>query len=180
MAAWLTVYCARSVAHVTAEDLIAVICDLEDPYTLAECYGIEDEEEAVDRAMKHLRIEPVAGPQGGKISVRYKPPDARPVLLHVWSRPKRVQTERDEALEQFEDVSGRNVARVRKHLADCVEVAALELGWTQLEDMGIVFASVIAEFLAVEGNGLIRDQNEDWWAVKNGAPVLLVGPRRRP
>ena len=175
MAAWLTVYCTKSVDHVTANDLLALLHNLEDPYILAEGYGIEDEETAVDRAMKHLRIEPVSKEPGVKFSIRYKPRNARPVLFHLWAQPKRVQTERDEALEQFDDTKGRTVARIRKHLANCVEVVALELGWAQLEDMGIVLAGQIAEFLAVEGNGLIRDQNENWWSMKNGAPVLLVG-----
>jgi hypothetical protein len=178
MAAWLTVYCTKSVKHVTADDLLALLQNLEDPYTLAEGFGIDDEE-AVDRALKHLRIERVSKQAGVKFSLHYKPRSTRPVLFHLWAQPKRVQTERDEALEQFDGAKGRKVARVREHLADCVAVVALELGWSQLEDMGIVLAGQIAVFLAVEGNGLIRDQNDDWWAMKTGAPVLVVGPRNR-
>ena len=37
-----------------------------------------------------------------------------------------------------------------------VEVAALELGWNQLEDMGVGLAGQVAEYLARIGDGLIR------------------------
>jgi hypothetical protein len=98
------------------------------------------------------------------------------VQFHWWAHPTRVQTEREEALELVEDLTGRHVSRIRRHLAECTEVVALELGLTQLEDMGLVFAGAFAKYLAVQGDGLIRNEADEWWAVKmNGAPVLLVG-----
>jgi hypothetical protein len=177
MAAWLTVYCCRSVNHIKADELLTLLRNLEDPYTLAEGFGIEDEE-VVDRALAHLRLESVSEPEGVKFALRYKARNTRPVYFHHWRAKKRVRVERAEALERLEGATGRNVTRVRNHIAKCVDVVALELGWNQLEDMGMVLAGQIAEFLAIEGNGLILDQNDDWWAMKrNGAPVLLVRGR---
>jgi hypothetical protein len=162
MAAWLTIYCTRSVASITADDLISLLNDL-DLYTIAEGFGIEDEEEVVDHALAHLRIEPVSKPKGVKFVVHYKPGKSRPVYVHLWNDPKRVQTEREEALELLNNVRGRPVAGMRRRIAACVEVVALELGLKQVEDVGLVLAVQIAEFLAGEGAGLGRDHNDNWW-----------------
>lgn len=161
MAAWLTVYCTRSVANITADDLVSFLDDL-DLYTIAEEFGIENEEEVVDRALSHLRIEPVSKPKGVKFAIRYKPSKVRPVFFHLWNDSRRVQTEREEALEKLNNVSGRPVARMRRQIANCVEVVALELGLMQLEDMGLVLAAQIAEFISSAGAGLLCDQNDDW------------------
>ena len=163
MASWVTVYCTRSVASVTAGDLVSLLNDL-DLYTIAEGFGIEDEEEVVDHALAHLRIEPVSKSEGVKFAIRYKPGKVRPIHLHLWNEPTRVQTEREEALELLKQVKGRPAAGMRRRVAQCVEIVALELGLTQLEDVGLVLAVQIAEFLAGEGAGLLRDQNDDWWA----------------
>ncbi|HVL12226.1 MAG TPA: hypothetical protein VM529_06660 [Gemmata sp.] len=179
MAAWLTVYCSTTVAHITPSDLLSLLRGLDDPWTLAEGFGIEDEAE-VDRALVRLQIEPVPEPEGVKYVLRYRTRKLRPVYFHLWAKPGRVQAEREEALEQFEGARERNAGRVRKHMEKVIEVVALELGWNQLEDMGVVLAGQIAEFVATEGDGLIRDQNDDWWAMKNRVPVLLVGKRNRP
>jgi hypothetical protein len=61
-----------------------------------------------------------------------------------------------------------------------VEVVSFELGWSQLEDMGVVIAGQVAEYIARIGDGLIVDQNDDWWTIgEHGIPKILVGPERR-
>ena len=45
------------------------------------------------------------------------------------------------------------------------------------KDMGIVLASRIAETFASAGNGLICDQNDEWWTVEDGVPVLVLARR---
>lgn len=161
MAAWLTVYCARSVASITAGDLLSLLKDLDDPWTLAETYGLDDDE-AVDRALANLRIEPVTKPKGVKFSVYYKPGKSRPIQVHVWTGA-RLAEELEEAKELLATVRGPQVRRIRSRVAKSVEVVALELGIGQLEDPGIMLAGQMAEFLAAESDGVIRDQNDDWW-----------------
>ena len=63
-----------------------------------------------------------------------------------------------------------------QRLAGTVAVAAVELGLAQLDDMGLVIASRIAEHLAEVGGGLIRDPSEAWWEVRKGVPKELLGP----
>jgi hypothetical protein len=177
MAAWLTAYCTKPVGGVTADDLLADL-DRLDLWTLAEVYGIEDEEEAVDAALAHLRIEPVTGRAGVKFALRYKPRNLRPIFVHHWTARSRVRAECAEALEQFEGAKGRDATRVRERLAKCTEVVAVELGLRQLEDMGLVLAAPVAQYFAARGGGVIRDQNGDWWAMsRNRTFGLLVGRR---
>jgi hypothetical protein len=177
MAAWLTVYCTRSVSHVGAGDLLKSL-DVIDFYTVAEGFGIEDEA-AVEQALAQLRVEPVSEPEGARFCLRYRPTTFRPVLVHLWAEPGKVQEACDETLEQIHGRKGRGISRVRSHLARIVEVVAVELSWGQTEDMGVVLGGQVAEFFAPAGGGLIRDQNDDWWAVRDGVPVVLVGPKRR-
>jgi hypothetical protein len=68
---------------------------------------------------------------------------------------------------------------MRSHLGQTVEVVGLQLGWPQLEEMGIVLASQVAEYLGHTGNGLIKDQNDDWWKVADRVPVLVAESKRR-
>ena len=177
MPAWLSVYCTRSVAHVTAEDLLASISEM-DLHTIAEGFGIEDEA-IVDAAVSALRIEPVLQLEGVKFRLLYRPKDSRPVFIYVSVEPAEVRELRDEVLEELAPSKARGVRRVRSHLARVIEVAALELVWNQLDDMGIVLAGQVAEYLAVVGKGLIQDHNDDWWAMRGRAPVLIVGPKKR-
>jgi hypothetical protein len=178
MAAWLSVYCTRSVRKVTAAQLRKAIDDA-DIHTIAEGFGIDDDD-VVDRALAHFRIERVTRQVGVKFRLRYRHVRYRPVHIHLWVKAARVKTEREEALEQFEGIRGRGVGAVRRHLSRVVEVVAVELGWDQLEDMGVVLGGQVAEFYAFVGAGLIRDQNDDWWTVKNRMPALLVGRRDEP
>ncbi len=177
MAAWLSVYCSRPASHLTADDLLAGLGDV-DFLTVAEGFGIEDED-VVHRALSLLRIEPVSEPEGARFRLRYRPARFRPVFIHFSTEAGQVQTLREEALEELEGKKSKGLKRVQAHFSRVVEVAALELGWGQLEDMGIVLAGQVAEYLAAVGEGLICDQNDDWWAVEGRAPVLLVGPKRR-
>ena len=41
--------------------------------------------------------------------------------------------------------------------------------------MGLVIAGQVAEYLADAGSGVIRDTDDQWWAVRRGVPKLLLG-----
>jgi len=174
MAAWFTVCCTRSVRHVTAADLTAALGAV-DFYTVAEGLGIEGEA-TVARAVGALRVQPAAGDLGEWFEVRYRPAKCRPLVVYLWADPGRVRQELTESQEEhLAGRKGRGVAQVRAALTAVVEVAALELGLGQLEDMGLVIAGQVAEYLAGVGAGLIRDTGDEWWAVRRGVPKLLLG-----
>lgn len=174
MAAWFTVYCTRSVRSITATD-ITVALGAVDFYTTAEGFGIE-EEASIKGALSALRVRPAAGELGEWFEVRYRPAKFRPLVVHLWSDADRVQRELTETQEEYlAGLPGWGVTQVRAALSGVVEVAAVELGIGQLEDMGLVIAGQVAEYLAGVGAGLIRDTSDEWWAVRHGVPKMLVG-----
>lgn len=171
MAAWFTVYCVQPVADLTAAGLRTGI-EHDDYHILAESFGIDDDD-AVDRAVRVLRVVPAARPAGVRFRVRYG--TTRPLLVHIWDSPERLATERDEALEQFDSSSGRAPPRIRKHLDSLAAVVAVEMGGSQLDDMGIVFGCLLSEHIAATRDGLIRDPHDAWWAMRRGRAVQIAG-----
>lgn len=176
MAAWFTVYSPRPLSHVTPPDVTAFLTGPRvDWYTLAEGFGIEDEA-VVERAVVALRVEAAAGARGEWFTVRYRPAKSRPLVVYLWSEPARVRQELAEAAENYlDDRRGRGVNQVRAALTSVAEVAAIELGGSQLGDMGLVIAGQVAEHLAGAGGGVIRDTGDEWWVVRQGVPKLLLG-----
>jgi hypothetical protein len=162
VAAWLTVYCTRSVARITASDLVAAL-GAADLHMSAEAFGIDDES-VVDDALAQLRIESIAGLADVRFRLTYAA-DNRPVLIHLCDDPVE---ELEEALEEVQD------ERVRACVQQAVEVVMVELRPSQLEDMGIILAEQVAETFASAGRGLVRDENDDWWAVEHGVLVLVL------
>lgn len=171
MAAWFTVYCLQPVAALTAASLRTGI-EHDDYHILAESFGIDDDD-AVDRAVRALRVVPAARPAGVRFRVRFGTP--RPLLVHVWDSPERVATEREEAEEQFDTSTGGVPRRIRLHMDWVTAVVAVEMGWGQLDDMGIVFGCLLAEHVAATCGGLIRDPHDAWWAMKKGRAVRIPG-----
>ena len=165
MSEWLTVYCTRPVAALAPAGLLAFL-RAADLHTAAEGFGIDDES-IVDAAVARLRVIASAGDavasNAPRFRVRYTDSEAADVLVHVWSDPGGVRTECDEASEELDDEAGPAVA-VRSHLARTVEVVGVELPWAAAE-MGFLLAVQSAEYFARAGDGLLRDQDDEWWAV---------------
>jgi|GEM_PF-3127587 len=173
MAWWLTVYCAREIGGLEPADLLAGLRDLDrdapagvDYWTLAEDYGIEDTA-LVDAALNVLRVD--ATGKGIDCEVRYQAgDDARPVVLHVWDDPERVAEE----LEEAADVRSPP-EQIAERLKQTKAIVGIELGASQLEDMGVVIAYEVARWLAQRGDGLIVDDDESWQVVRDGAWVSV-------
>src|SRR4051794_15266019 len=111
MPARLTVYCTRSIDHVTAADLKAAI-EAADVHTDAEVWGIEDEA-VVDNALSNLVIESVSEPEGARFQLRYAAGEARPVLIQVSAK-----SSADEMLDELSAVGTKGIEQVRKVLSD--------------------------------------------------------------
>jgi hypothetical protein len=174
VAAWFTVYCTRTVQQITAADIQAALGAV-DFFTVAEGFGIEDEA-AVERAMSALRVESASGGLGEWFEVRYRPAKYRPLVVYRWAESARVREELAETEENYlAGRRGRGVSTIRKALAGVDEVVAVELGLVHLEDMGLVIAGQVAEYLAGIAAGPIRDTGDKWWVVRNGVPKLLLG-----
>ncbi len=172
MAWWLTIYCREPVSALSPAQLLVGIRG-EDPsalagvdyWTLAEHFGIEDEA-VVDAALDLLRVrEP--GATGLECEVAYRPEDdVRAIAVHCWTEPERVAEELEEAQE------GRSPPpEALPRLRASKEIVAIELGFSQLEDMGIVFAYEIARWIAQKGDGLVVDDDDCWMMVEDGGWV---------
>jgi hypothetical protein len=48
-----------------------------------------------------------------------------------------------------------------------------------MDDMGVVLAGLVTEFVAGTADGLVVDPMDAWWAVEGGVPSQLAGPARQ-
>src|SRR5215210_2887414 len=126
MAAWMTVYCRKPLAGVTAQSLArprargsrrasgepitevsarSILAALEemDLYIAAEACGLDDEEAAVDAVRPYLAVEDIGSDRGRVFRVHYRPRNLRQVDVHLWTDPGVVAEELDEADEWLEE-----------------------------------------------------------------------------
>jgi hypothetical protein len=177
MSTWLTVYCARPVAPRAADELSDFL-RAADLHTAAEALGLDDES-VVDAALELLRVIDATGDgrvdgaasNAPRLRVHYADNPASDVLIHVWSDAPGVQTERDEALEELDEAHAA-ADRVRSHLSRTVDVVGIELPWSA-GDMGFLFAVQSAEYFARAADGLLRDQDDAWWALADDVLIRL-------
>jgi hypothetical protein len=162
MPAWLSVYCKQSVGHLTPQELLERI-SVADFWTLAEWYDLPEEQ--VDPARKQLRVEST-GEEGFDVyELNYRAPGHRPVFIRRWAAPALVQEEIGEALGKLQTFRSPAANRVREDVRQASEVIGIELGWSQLEDMGIAFAYEVARTVAQVGQGVIAGLDEGWMTV---------------
>lgn len=172
MAWWLTVYCQKSVAELQPQQLDDGLRDRDpaapagvDYYMLAEERDLDDD--AADDALERLEVVRVS-PGPLDVEIRYREGDARPIVVHLWHEPERVAEELEEAVETREAPEA-----VMTQLRGCREIVGIELGFGQLEDMGIVIAFELARYLAQKGDGVIVDDEDQWYTVDDGELVDL-------
>jgi hypothetical protein len=165
MAAWLTVYCSREPPVWTPEELLAELRRA-DWWTLSEDHQLPDG--AVELALGQLGIE-ACGEGPFDLELRYAGAGARPLVLHAWTGQARVAEELEEAREIREPPAGVDDA-----LDQCTVVFGIEMGWSQLADMGAVFGWELARLLAQRGRGVVVDDDHEWFRVTCEGPLELV------
>lgn len=156
MAWWLTVYCRRPVSTISAKQLETLISGA-DYFTLAEDYDVDDA--LVSPAVKALTVS-----QDLEVSFG----DARPIVVHLWKDAGRVAEE----LAEMHQVRSPPASQLER-LETTKEIVGIELGFSHLENMGVVIAYEIARHLAQLGEGLIVDDDDRWQVVDDGAFVEL-------
>ena len=166
MPAWISIYCKHPIGAVTPDQLKSGIRD-NDYWTLAEQYNVD--EDLVDPALAALQVDA----DGNGYQLHYRCRGERPLLIHVWDSPDRVKEEIEEAVECFENASAKNKTHIQNHLAEVQAVVGIEMGFSQLEDMGIVFAYKVARWLGQHRGGLIKDDDDNWSLIDDGAFVHL-------
>ncbi len=144
MPAWITTYLHRLPKDLDLDAIREGIAPA-DWSTLGEDFDIEAP--SVDRFMKEL--------QWSQEPLQLSQPEGRPVRIHVWTEPDRVEEELSELAPQQ--------GRVRDHLTDTCAVVALELGFSQLSTMHEVVAFEIAYWLAERYRGVILAPDDQWY-----------------
>lgn len=166
MAWWLTVYCRSSVASLDAQQLADGLRNRDpkapagvDYAELAEEYEIAEDD--MNEALAQLSVLAVSN-KPLDVEIRYGA-KARPIVVHLWSDPARVAEELDETHDGREPPDG-----ALPYLEACREIVGIELGFSQLDDMGLVLACELARYLAQKGDGIFVDDNNEWYAVEDG------------
>jgi glutamate mutase epsilon subunit len=80
----------------------------------------------------------------------------------------------EEVAERLGPTIGHGIQKIRNHLAQVQEIADFELGYEQLQDMGLVFSLACARYIAERGHGYLKDQDNVWWEVLAGNWVRIL------
>jgi hypothetical protein len=141
----------------------------------AEEFGVTDAA-AVDAARAALQVEAVAD----GVVVRYRTSEPQPIRFVVESEAGPVHTASTEARSRLDRHQEAAAQELDMHLTGVVAIVSAELGEGQTEDMGVVFANLVAEHVARTADGVIEDQNGDWSGIDpDGAPRIIMGPAWR-
>lgn len=95
-------------------------------------------------------------------------PDARPVIVHVWTEPERVREEVEEAIEVRAAPPS-----VSSYLERCRAVVGIELGYSMAGTMGVVLAYEVARYIAQTYDGVVVDDDDRWERVDRGVFVSV-------
>lgn len=144
MSVWITIYLQRDPSPVAVERLRKGISQA-DWWTLGEDFDVEEDE--VSEFMKALRW--------SESPLSFFLEGQRPVRIHVWTEPERIQEELDELQS--------TPAAVKQFLSRTTAIVALELGGAQLRTMHEVVGFEIAYWLSEEFNGIICDPSDNWY-----------------
>ncbi len=160
MAIRYTVYCQRSVAGVTPEQLLAGVCEA-DLFTIAENNDVPDD--VIEDALAQLRIENV-DPQGFRwYRLCYRPAGLRQIDVERWQTADEVLAVVEEELEELEAEGHPALDRLRAILGQAVDVVGASFGSSAGESMAPVLASEVTRWLAEGFGGVIRAADDSWW-----------------
>src|SRR5262245_11431071 len=120
-----TVYCKKSVAHVTASELLKGV-SLADLPALAKQEGVPDEEIAA--AMDVLHAENLKPPGFVFYRLCYRKSGLRQVDIECWEDKADVQAVLDEELEELAAERHPHYKPIRGHLKQCVDVIDTSIG----------------------------------------------------
>jgi hypothetical protein len=160
MAIHYTVYCKKSVARVTAAELLKGVTDA-DLLTLAKKDGVAEEQ--VADALDRLRMENLKPPGFVVYRMHYRPTTMRQVDVECWESKDDIQAILDEELEELAAEGHPHFKPIRAHLKQCVDVLDVSCAPGPTEAMGRTLAAEAARWLAAHFDGIIRTADEKWW-----------------
>ncbi|WP_157369151.1 hypothetical protein [Zavarzinella formosa] len=160
MAIRYTVYCRKSVAGVTPEQLLAGSREA-DLHTIAENDDIPDD--VIVDALRQLRIQNVDPPGFRFYRLCYRPDGVRQIDVERWQTADEVLAVVAEVLEGLEDKGHPALDRIRACLGQTVDIVNASFGSAPGEKMAPVLASEVTRWLAQQFDGIIRAADDSWW-----------------
>jgi hypothetical protein len=156
-----TVYCKQSAAALNPEYFLNGIRQA-DLYAIAEGPGVE--EEAIDAALRALRVEASTTGNRSSFQVCFRPSGLRQVLVELWETNEEVETVISEVLSDLSCEQWESKAEmITSRLGQANETVDISFGNSPQEAMAVVIASEAARFLAEKFNGVVRDSDDQWW-----------------
>src|SRR5579885_1274868 len=139
-----TVYCKKSVAHVTPADLLKGVTSADLP-ALAKGEGAAEDDIAA--ALDLLHVENLKPPGFVVYRLVYRPSGMRQVDVECWEARDDVQAVLDEELEELAAEGHPHFKRICAHLKQCVDVIDTSIGSPQ-EPVARVLGREAARWLA--------------------------------
>lgn len=156
MAASIAVYCKRSVAEITPEEIVSALRSA-DFSLLVQGRGLLPFR--LDDALDHLKVESVGSKGFDEYAFSYRP---APLPQCTIRRLPLVEGAHDPVLEELRTVHHPGMDKIRRHVDRAKEVVSIELDGPG-QQMTALLASEIARWIADVGDGLIARSDQSWW-----------------
>jgi hypothetical protein len=160
MAVRYTVYCKRSAAEVTPEQLLGGLREA-DLHTIAENDDVPDD--IAEEAVRQLRVERVTPDGFGFYRLCYRPDGMRQIDIERWQTEGEVRSVALEVLEDLAAARCPQLAKIQPHLEQTIDIIDLSFGSSGGEEMATILASESARWLAERCHGIIRAADDSWW-----------------
>lgn len=158
MSIWVSVYCQKQIGRIDPFDFTAGI--KERLHHFSDLFAQEDSNDVLAR----LRVEETDPSDVGSrmLLLQYLEGNLPVVIYHVESREVAIGQVQEYLEERFQDREGAQAALVREHLANTVEIVNFSLKQFHWDGMGMPLVYAAAAWLAEQGNGMLRADEQGW------------------
>lgn len=153
-----SVYCSRSVAAVTPENLLKHLQVL-DFWTLGEDYDIS--EQAVQLALP-LRIKNIDPGRFRLYHLCYGRPDTRPIEIDRWETQEQHRGEVDERIDNLKVQDESRVKKIIDLLRGSVDSVSISFG---SDPPAAMFAWEVVRYFASEFDGIVNADDGEWLTI---------------
>lgn len=160
MGARFTVYCLRSVAKVTPQDLLAGVSGI-DLETIAEGDNVPDD--LIESALSQLRVENQEPGGFSWYRLCYRPAGMRQVDIQRCQNADEVRGVVEEVLEELAVKHHPALKQIRQHLEETIDIIDASFGFSPGEQIAPTLASEASRWLAEHFDGIVRAANDSWW-----------------
>lgn len=138
-------------------------------YTLCNQYKLSPV--MIDPALRNLAIVLTQKQIAPFFLLRYRPEGQRPLVVNRWDKT-------DSAGKSFlqEGLVKVSSQLVKAHLVETDQVFVIELDYSQIKDMGLVFAYEIARWAAYQGQGIVRGLDNQWYKLNCNKAFIPLEP----